>query len=207
MSNYDIGCANSGFLGDIACVTLGAATNLAFAGGKLMVAVSVWLLDAAIGFTLEQVLTDAATTLADVLDRRILGPINLTHLGLVVSALYMGWQFLRGRVGTGAGEFALSLIVLAVLIHISTGPGFGNTVTGSIEAVGAISADIVSLAADTTTDSVTDTVGTALTAGFVRDPYDTINWGRPLTDTQCAAPRNQILTEGPHGYDDTPARP
>src|SRR5690606_30300479 len=41
-------------------------------------------------------------------------------------------------------------------------------------------------------------------AGFVRDPYDTINWGRPLTDTQCAAPRNQILASGPHGYDDTP---
>lgn len=204
VANYDIGCANSGFFGDIACVTLGAATNLAFAAGKLKVALSVWLLEAAIGFTLEQSLTDAATTVADLLDRRILGPINLAHFGLVVSALYMGWQFLRGRVGAGAGEFALSLTVLAVLIHISTGPGFGQIVTGSIEAAGAISADIVTLAADTNTpgDAV-DGVGTALVGGFVRDPYDTINWGRPLTNTECAAARNQILTSGPHGYDDT----
>lgn len=204
VANYDIGCANSGFLGDIACVTLGAATNLAFAAGKLMVATSVWLLDAAVGFTVETSLTDAATSLADLLDRRVLGPINLTHLGLVVSALYMGWQFLRGRVGAGAGEFALSLAVLAVLIHISTGPGFGAAVTASVETTGAIASDIVSLAANTHTVDVADTVGTALVAGFVRDPYDTINWGRPLTDTACAAPRNQTLTDGPHGYDDAP---
>lgn len=205
VANYDIGCANAGFLGDIACVTLGAATNLAFAAGKLKVALSVWLLDTAIGFTLEQSLTEAATALADLLDGRILGPINLAHLGLVVSALYMGWQFLRGRVGAGAGEFALSLAVLAVLIHISTGLGFGQTVTGSIEAAGAISAEIVSLASDTDSpgDAV-DGVGTALVAGFVRDPYDTINWGRPLTGTECATARNQILSDGPHGYDDAP---
>lgn len=74
-----------------------------------MVAVSVWLVDAAVGFTVEESLADAATAIADLLDKRILGPINLTHLGLVVSVLYMGWQFLQGRIGAGAGEFALSL--------------------------------------------------------------------------------------------------
>src|SRR5690606_25341857 len=147
----------------------------------LMVAMSVWLLDTAVGFTVEESLSDAATAIADLLDRRILGPMNLTHLGLVVSALYMGWQFLRGRVGAGAGEFALSLLVLAVLIHISNGPGFARTVTGSVETTSSIASDIVSLAADTTSDDLVDGVGSALTAGFVRDPYDTISWGRPLT--------------------------
>ena len=52
--------------------------------------------------------------------------MRLAHLGLVASALYMGWQFLNGRVGRGAGEYAITLIVLALLIHISTGPGFGG---------------------------------------------------------------------------------
>jgi hypothetical protein len=41
-------------------------------------------------------------------------------------------------------------------------------------------------------------------AGFVRDPYDTINWGQLLTGTGCAAPRNQALASGPHGTADEP---
>lgn len=201
---YDIGCHNDGFLGDISCATLGTATNLVFSAGKHMVGVSVWLLEAAVGFTVEAALTDAATSIADLLDRRVLGPIGLTHLGLVVSALYMGWQFARGRFGFGAGEFALSLIVLAVLIHVSTGIGFGRTVTGAVEATSGLASEVVSLAADTESADVAGRVGTALVAGFVRDPYDTIAWGRPLTGTGCEPARNQILVTGPHGNDDTP---
>ncbi|HSM43621.1 MAG TPA: hypothetical protein VK969_01250, partial [Acidimicrobiia bacterium] len=109
IGNYDIGCNNGGFLGDVTCVTVGTATNLVFSLGNLLVGMSVWLLRAAIGFTLEAALTDSATSLADLLDARVLGPMRLSHLGLVVSALYMGWQFLRGRIGQGAGEFLLSL--------------------------------------------------------------------------------------------------
>lgn len=199
--NYDIGCDNGGFLGDMSCVTVGTATNLLFSVGKLIVAVSVWLLDAAAGFTIEEALADAATSIADLLDSRILGPVNLAHLGLVVSALYMGWQFLRGRVGFGAGEFLLSLVVLAVLIHITSGVGFGRTVTGTIETTSGIASEIVSLAADTESADVSDRVGSALVAGFVRDPYDTINWGHPLTGTGCEDARNQILAGGPHGND------
>ena len=205
VGRYDIGCANGGLIGDIACVTLGSATNVVFSIGKTLVAVAIWLLEAATGFVIEGALTDAATTIADLLDGRVLGPMRLSHLGLVISALYMGWQFLRGRVGAGAGEFALTLVVFAALVSITTGSGFGGAVTGTVQTAGGISAEIVSLAADTDTGaSVSDRVGAALVAGFVRDPYDTINWGRPLEGTGCAAPRNQALASGPHGFDDTP---
>jgi hypothetical protein len=176
-----------------------------FSIGKTLVAVAIWLLEAATGFVIEGALTDAATIIADLLDGRVLGPMRLSHLGLVISALYMGWQFLRGRVGAGAGEFALSLVVFAVLVSISTGSGFGGAVTGAVQAAGGISAEIVSLAADTDRGGdVADTVGAALITGFVRDPYDTINWGQPLQGTGCAAARNQALASGPHGFDDTP---
>lgn len=207
IGNYDIGCANSGFLGDVTCITVGAATNLVFSLGKLLVALSVWLLEAAVGFTLEEALTDAATAVAELLDTRVLGPMRLSHLGLVISALYMGWQFLRGRVGLGAGEFTLSLIVLGVLLHVSAGPGFGGTVTGAVNATGGISAEIVSLASDTNqAGDVSERVAAGLVAGFVRDPYDTINWGRLLTATGCEPARNQILATGPHGFDEQPRR-
>ncbi len=205
IGNYDIGCANDGFLGDITCVTVGTATNLIFSLGKLLVAAAVWLLAAATGFTLEDALTDAATSVADILDGRVLGPMRLSHLGLVVSALYMGWQFLRGRVGVGAGEFALSLVILAVLIHVSTGPGFGGAVTATMRTTGGISAEIVSLAAGTDAGGdVSGQVGAALMAGFVRDPYDTISWGQLLEGTACEPARNQALASGPHGFEDTP---
>lgn len=205
VGRYDIGCSNVGFIGDIGCVTLGSATNVVFSVGKILVAISIWLLEAATGFVIEGALTDAATTIADLLDGRVLGPMRISHLGLVVSALYMGWQFLRGRVGLGAGEFALTLVVFAALVSITTGSGFAGAVTGTVETAGGISAEIVSLAADTDTGaSVSDRVGTALVAGFVRDPYDTINWGRPLDGTGCADARNQALVSGPHGFDDTP---
>jgi hypothetical protein len=205
VGNYDIGCSNGGFLGDVTCMTVGTATNLVFSLGKLLVGVSVWLLEAAIGFTLETALTDAATSVADVLDSRVLGPMSLAHLGLVVSALYMGWQFLKGRIGQGAGEFVISLIILGVLVHVSTGPGFGEAVTGAVNTTAGVSTEIVSLASNTTsTESVSDRVGTGLTAGFVRDPYDNINWGRLLTGTGCETARNQALATGPHGFDDQP---
>jgi hypothetical protein len=203
VGHYDIGCHNGGFFGDISCATLGTTTNLVFSAGKHMVGMSVWLLEAAVGFTVEAALTDAATAIADLLDQRVLGPIGVAHLGLVVSALYMGWQFARGRVGVGAGEFALSLIVLAVLIHVTTGVGFGRTVTGAVEATSGLAVEVVSLAADTESAGITGRVGNALVAGFVRDPYDTIAWGRPLTGTACEEARNQILAGGPHGNDDT----
>jgi hypothetical protein len=205
IGNYDIGCANDGFLGDITCVTVGTATNLIFSLGKLLVAAAIWLLEAAVGFTLEDALTDAATSVADILDGRVLGPMRLSHLGLVVSALYMGWQFLRGRIGVGAGEFALSLVILALLIHVSSGPGFGGAVTATMQTTGGISAEIVSLAADNDHgDQVAGEVGGALMAGFVRDPYDTISWGRLLDGTPCETARNQALATGPHGFDDLP---
>ena len=205
IGRYDIGCANDGFIGDIGCVTLGTATDLVFSIAKMLVAVAIWLLEAATGFVIEGALTDAATAVADLLDGRVLGPMRLSHLGLVVSALYMGWQFLRGRVGAGAGEFALTLIVFAVLVHVTTGPGFGGAVTGAMQTAGGISAEIVSLAADTDRGAnVSDGVSGALMAGFVRDPYDTINWGQPLQAGPCADARNQALISGPHGFDDTP---
>jgi len=205
IGRYDIGCANDGFIGDIGCVTIGTATDLVFSIAKMLVAVAIWLLEAATGFVIEGALTDAATAVADLLDGRVLGPMRLSHLGLVVSALYMGYQFLRGRVGAGAGEFALTLIVFAMLVHVTTGAGFGGAVTGAMQTAGGISAEIVSLAADTDRGAnVSDGVSGALIAGFVRDPYDTINWGQPLQAGPCAAARNQALTSGPHGFDDTP---
>ncbi len=207
IGRYDIGCANGGFIGDVGCLTIGTATNLVFSIAKLQVAVAIWLLEAATGFVVEDALTDAATAVGDLLDERILGPMRLSHLGLVVSALSMGWQFLRGRVGTGAGEFAVTLIVFAVLVHVSTGPGFGGAVTTAMRTAGGISSEIVSLAADTDRGAdAADRVGSALMAGFVRDPYDTISWGELLDNTACETARNQALASGPHGFGDTPRR-
>ncbi|MEX2652074.1 MAG: hypothetical protein WD473_06475 [Acidimicrobiia bacterium] len=207
IGRYDIGCANDGLVGDVACLTVGTATNLIFSIAKLAVAVAIWLLEAATGFVIEGALTDAATAVADLLDTRVLGPMRLSHLGLVFSALYMGWQFLRGRLGAGAGEFALTLIVYAALVAISTGSGFGGAVTGAMQTAGGISSEIVTLAADTdSSGDVSDRVGGALIAGFVRDPYDTINWGQPLQIGSCADARNQALASGPHGFDDAPRR-
>lgn len=205
VGQYDIGCANNGFVADVACLTVGTATNLIFSIAKLLVASAVWLLEAATGFIIEDTLTDAATSVADLLDNRVLGPMRLSHLGLVISAFYMGWQFLRGRVGAGAGEFALTLVVFAVLVHISTSSGFGGAVNGAVHTAGGISSEIVSLAADTNRGSdVADEIGAALISSFVRDPYDNINWGRLLTGSGCEDARNQVLASGPHGFDNTP---
>ena len=38
---------------------------------------------------------------------------------------------------------------------------------------------------------------------FVEQPYDYLNWVRPLTG-ECADRRNQILAHGPHERDDEP---
>jgi hypothetical protein len=184
---------------------VGTGTNLIFSLAKLLVAMAIWLLEAATGFVIEAALTDAATAVADLLDNRILGAMRLSHLGLVVSALYMGWQFLKGRIAAGAGEFAVTLIVYGALVTVSVGPGFGGAVTGAMATAGGISSEIVSLAADTnrSTDPA-DRIAGALLASFVRDPYDTINWGQLLTGTRCAGARNRALASGPHGFDDTP---
>ncbi len=81
--------------------------------------------------------------------------------------------------------------MFAVLVHVTTGPGFGGAVTGAMGTAGGISAEIVSLAADSDRCAdVSAQLGGALMARFVRDPYDTISWGQLLEGTGLR-PRSQ----------------
>src|SRR5581483_11047661 len=52
-------------------------------------------------------------------------------------------------------------------------------------------------------DAVLRPLARHLHAAFVEQPYDLLDWGRPL-DGECARVRDEILATGPHATDDAP---
>lgn len=53
--------------------------------------------------------------------------------------------------------------------------------------------------------SVICPLANGLTDALIKRPYDLVNWGRDLGDSDvCAVARNEVLATGPHGSDDQP---
>jgi len=77
-------------------------------------------------------LIQPAVNVANTINVRLLGPLNLAGFFLFLVFLYTGWQTFHGRTGSGLGEFGLSLVIYGVAIVALTDPatGFKNAVDG-----------------------------------------------------------------------------
>lgn len=213
---YDIGYDAGGFT-DFSRKILGFLTELFFSLVGWVVDVGVAIVTWAYGFHLASELARPAASVAEAYQGKMIGPLGLSTLALFVAACYGGWQVFRGRLPRGVGEFAVSLVVLALGAFMLADPA--GIMTGTFDASTRVSGAILSVTAPA--GGAAPQGGPGSPAGmdysgylaplvrevhraYVEEPYDILDWGRLLVGTPCAGIRNKILATGPHGADDLP---
>ncbi|MGI8873362.1 MAG: type IV secretion system protein [Egibacteraceae bacterium] len=216
-SRYEIWYSPGGTF-DFGSKALGLLTELLFGAVRVLVSVATWLITWAYSFRFASGLAEPAGRLAEAYQSRLIGPIGLSSLALFAAVVYAGWNVLRSRLARGVGELLVSLLVLGVggvllaspASTFRTGVGVAASLsgvvlelanahgsTGSVPAPDEAAADYA-----VGTDAI-EPLTDGLRQAFIAQPHDLLNWGSVLSG-QCAAQRDQILAEGPHGSDDRP---
>lgn len=215
-SRYEIWYSPGGFT-DVAAKVLGLVTELAFGAVRAVVSVATWVITWAYGFRFAAALAEPAGRLAVAYDTRLVGPVGLGSLALLLAVVYAGVNVLRSRLSRGVGELLVSLLVLALGGMLLTSPA--ETFRTGIATAASLSSVVLELAvggdahaltapderseyAAASTAAIAPLVG-GLREAFVAQPHDLLNWGEVLTGP-CAAQREQILAEGPHGTEERP---
>jgi hypothetical protein len=121
----------------------GFLTDGVFTLGRWTVAFGIGALGWVYGSTLRQWINDQvepAARVAGVINRDILGPLNVAGFFLLLTLVYAGWQTFRGRATAGVGEFGLSLVIYMVALMALSDPvdGFLSAVNGVTDIAGQV---------------------------------------------------------------------
>jgi TrbL/VirB6 plasmid conjugal transfer protein len=206
-SHYDIGC-DEGAWNHVSRKVYCTFTDLTYQGARASTAVALWLIGWSYGFDVYDRLGGHAIAIADTYDRHLIGPLNLGHFAWFLAIAWAAATALRGRITAAAAELGVSFVV-AVLAGVFMANPAGY-LHGMFDTMGSISGALFATASgqpppdsDIDADAVLAPLQTEIHAAFVEAPYDYLNWGGPLTGP-CAAARDRILADGPHGADDAP---
>jgi hypothetical protein len=105
-----------------------ALANLMFGLVILFVWVACWLLQVALNFTIADTLLGPVAHIADSYHTNIVGRFGIVNLALMICVFWFGLAALRGRVGKGLGEIALSFSLAAIAGIVLAAPA--DTVLG-----------------------------------------------------------------------------
>jgi hypothetical protein len=206
-SHYDIGC-DEGAWNHLSRKVYCTFTDLAFQGSRAATALTLWLIEWSYGFGVYDRLGGHAITIADTYQTNLIGPLGLSELVWFAAVAWAGFATLRGKITMAAGELVMSF-VCAVLAGIFLANPAGY-LQGLFDTMGSTSGAIFATANGDAppengvdADAVLAPLQAQIHSAFVEQPYDILNWGAPLSG-QCAAARDQILVDGPHGNDDEP---
>ena len=205
--NYDIGY-DEGAWNSFGRKALGFFTGFGWTVNRIVVGVTLWLVDWAFEFDIVGPLQGPILTVAGALDTNLIGPLRLDHLVWFGVVAYAGFQFFRGRAMSGLGEFALSLVALAVTVVITANPaGYLHAATTTLRQT---SGAVLSLSQGATPSDdpsagrqLIEPLRASLHDVLIEQPHQIIDWGRPLTGV-CAQTARQLVAEGPWGASDTP---
>jgi hypothetical protein len=204
-SHYDIGC-DEGAWNNVVRKVYCALTDLAFQSGRALTSTALWLVGWSFALDLHSRLGAFATDIAGRLDHDLIGPLGLLHFVWLYAMVWVALQAMRGRLAMAGGELLVSLVVAALSGFVIVNPagylaGVFETMHGASSAVLAAGTG-QQLDADPSGD-VLHPVQVEIHRAFVEDPYDYLDWGHALSGA-CAAARDQLLANGPHGNDDQP---
>jgi len=122
---------------------MGWFTDFLFGLTRLLVAVGLWVVEWVFTFGFAGRLAQPAADIAARYQSNLAGP--LVSFALTLAAVYGGFHILRGRLGKGAGEFGLSLFVVAFAgAFVLSQPK--TFLDGALKTTGALSGSVVSLA-------------------------------------------------------------
>jgi hypothetical protein len=206
-SHYDIGF-DEGAWNHISRKVYGTFTDLAFQGGRTATAVALWLVRWAYGFGIYERLGGTAIDIAQRYQHNIIGPLGLNELVWFYAIAWAAITALRGRLTMAAGELIISVLAAGLAAVILANPA--GYLHGTFDTMGRLSGALLATGTGAPppedgldADTVMRPLQTQIHAAFVEQPYDYLDWGGPLT-AGCAAARDRILADGPHGSDDEP---
>jgi hypothetical protein len=206
-SHYDLGC-DEGAWNHLSRKVYCTFTDLSFQGARSATALTLWLVEWSYGFGVYDRLGGHAITIAETYQRSLIGPLGLSDAVWFAAVAWAGFAALKGTITMAAGELVMSF-VLAILAGVFLANPAGY-LQGLFDTMGSTSGALFATASGEPppengidADAVLAPLQGEIHSAFVEEPYDILNWGAPLTG-QCAAARDRILAEGPHGNDDEP---
>jgi hypothetical protein len=207
-SNYDVGYKGAENWWDVTDnywrVVTGSLMSFAFNIATTSVAMTLWIVGWAFSFDIGD-LSDFAEKTGGNYQDNLVDPFGLEDLAWFFLVVWAGVTALRGRVAAAGGEILLSILMAslaAVLIKDITSkhPVYLDSISERVEdASGAVL--LAGLGEDVADDDQFDVEAALLPVQrrlhdvFVEQPYDYLNWGRPLTG-ECATRRDNILSVG-----------
>jgi len=120
-SHYDIGC-DEGAWNHLTRKIYCTFTDLAFQGGRAATASAAWMAGWAYGFDAANVVADPAVRMAELMESRIVGPLDLGGLAWLIMVTYVAFTALRGRVTHAAGEFVVSVLLVGLAGIVLSNP-------------------------------------------------------------------------------------
>ena len=219
LSAYTIDYDEGGFTA-VSRKAVGTMTELTFSTVRWVVGVGVWLVQWAFSFGFADRLAAPMAAVAGRYQSAFVVPLLGT--ALLISAAYGAVQIFRGRVGRGVGEFALSLLLVAVFATwlLSDPRAFLNAAFRiTAELAGSVATVGLGPAGSPAGGPVGGTVGCGAPAGsyaiprldaavapltgqieqaFVRQPYELLEWGTPVP-APCRGAADAVLAASPGG--------
>ena len=213
-SGYDLGYDDGGTFG-ISNKVLGLFCSMAWAATRWLVRVGIWIVEWSFSFGFADRLAAPVENVAASYQTQVVDRLGLAPFFLLLAAGWCAFQVFRGRLGRGAGEFFVSLLIAALAGTVLASPS--TLLFGSLDKVAQASVEVaaVTTSADGSAPSASspdvDAEGAMrpLTAGLhqalVERPHELLNWGRfiPPGDP-CRALYEELVATGPHGTDSEP---
>ena len=163
-----------------------------------------WAIDWVLQFTWVSVLTGVATQIGNALQTSVVDRFGLAPTLLLVAAFVCGIWIVTGKIATGLGELAVSVLIAALatvyLTHpVSTLAGPNGLLPKAQQAGIEIGAGILGNSDASATPAALrqETTGTIIT-NFVRIPHQLLNYGADIDDTDphCKAAYDAALVVG-----------
>ena len=202
----------------------GFLTNLAFTAERWTVHAATCIIYWALQLKIADGLSTFAGNLAGDYQARIVGPLGLSSLALFLCIVWCAVKIIRGQMGRGVGELAVTFILMAIFSGVLAAPstfllgpdGFlGRAKSTAVEVAGITASIDPNAPAPPPPGSGSNAqqdaaLMTGLQHAFVEVPWELLDWGEQLDNSHnpapagCVSAMHSIINNGPWGTSDTP---
>jgi hypothetical protein len=197
----------------------GGSTNFAFYLAKGATQISLWAVHWAYTFDIRKY-DVLAITMGDNFQNNLLGHpgFRLKELCWLLLFSWAGFMALRGKLATAGAELLTTMVgLLLSAVLIGNRQLYMDAIWNLMDEA-STTVLVAGMGGDpsqpTTREELVREIQKKIQIIFIEDPYDYLNWGRPLGESldttnplrACAGARYYILSRGPHGTDPLPRK-
>jgi hypothetical protein len=211
-SHYDLGYDDGGVLG-ISNKVLGLFCAMAWATTRWLVRAGIWIVEWSFSFGFAERLAAPVENVAGAYQTHVVDRLGLAPFFMVLAAGWCAFQVFRGRLGRGAGEFFVSVLIAALAATVLASPS--SVLFGGLDRVAQASVEVAAITTsadgaasgggDVDAEGAMRPLTSNLHRALIERPHELLNWGRfiPPGDP-CRALYEELVATGPHETDGEP---